>query len=267
MATVSKPGPHKVLVGDLSHAGIPGKVYTPEEGKSLPAIAWGHDWREPVENYHRTLRHLASWGFAVAAPDTETGFIADHRGLAADLESSMQILAGVRIGGGNISIHPQKIGVGGHGMGAGAAILVASHRPSTTAGVAAVYPADVAPSPIVAARSVTSPGLVLAPGENQWLDRGSPADIGANWAGPLVYREVEKCTQDSFSETPLTRRLLGLGSFSGSQWRTTVGLLTGWMLATVADDPKFADFKGSAPLKGTSVRDEKWLDDEAYTVS
>lgn len=267
MATVSKPGPHQVLVGDLSHAGVPGKVYTPENGKNLPAIAWGHDWREPVENYHRTLRHLASWGFAVAAPSTETGFVANHRGLAADLESAMQILAGVRLGGGNISIHPQRIGVAGHGMGAGAAILVAAHRPSTTAGVAAVYPADVAPSPIISARSVTAPGLILAPGEDQWLDRGSPADIGANWAGPLTYREMDKCTQNSFSETPLGRRILGLGSFSSSHWRTTVGVLTGWLLATVAEDKKYAAFAGTEPLKGTAIRDEDWLTKEAYTFS
>src|SRR5699024_5063103 len=66
---LGKRGPHRVLTGDLNFAGIPGRVYTPAEGKGIPGIAFGHDWRVGVKAYHATLRHLASWGFAVAAPD------------------------------------------------------------------------------------------------------------------------------------------------------------------------------------------------------
>lgn len=115
-----------MLVGDLDYAGLPGKVYTPAEGKGLPAVAFGHDWRKSVKDYHATLRHLASWGFVVVAPDTETGFIPNHRNLAADLESSLQVAAGVKLGSGNISVSPHKLGLIGHGMGGGTAILAAS---------------------------------------------------------------------------------------------------------------------------------------------
>src|SRR5690625_5675505 len=73
LATLSKRGGHRVLVGDLDYAGLPGKVYTPAEGKGLAAVAFGHDWRKHVKDYHATLRHLASWGIVVVAPDTETG--------------------------------------------------------------------------------------------------------------------------------------------------------------------------------------------------
>ena len=74
LATLSKRGRNRVLVGDLDYAGITGKVYTPAEGQSLPAVAFGHDWMHKIKDYHATLRHLASWGIAVAVPDTERGF-------------------------------------------------------------------------------------------------------------------------------------------------------------------------------------------------
>ena len=90
---LGKRGPHRVLTGDLDFAGLPGRVYTPAEGTGIPGIAFGHDWRIGVEHYHATLRHLASWGFAVAAPDTEKGMMPNHRGFASDLESALQILA------------------------------------------------------------------------------------------------------------------------------------------------------------------------------
>ncbi|MDY3128184.1 MAG: alpha/beta hydrolase, partial [Corynebacterium sp.] len=32
LATLSKRGKHRVLVGDLDYAGLPGKVYAPAEG-------------------------------------------------------------------------------------------------------------------------------------------------------------------------------------------------------------------------------------------
>src|SRR5699024_696246 len=60
LAQLSKRGPHRVLVGDLAYAGLPGKVYAPAEGNSVPAIAFGHDWMKSVRTYHATLRHLAS---------------------------------------------------------------------------------------------------------------------------------------------------------------------------------------------------------------
>ena len=106
---LGKRGPHRVMVGDLNFAGIPGRVYTPAEGNGIPGIAFGHDWRVGVDSYHALLRHLASWGFAVAAPDTEKGIAPNHRGFAADLETALQILAGVRLGNGNITVQPNEL--------------------------------------------------------------------------------------------------------------------------------------------------------------
>ena len=37
---LSRPGPHRVLRGDLGMVGIPGVVFAPEEGLGLPAVAF-----------------------------------------------------------------------------------------------------------------------------------------------------------------------------------------------------------------------------------
>nr|WP_255462120.1 MULTISPECIES: dienelactone hydrolase family protein [Corynebacterium] len=247
------------MVGDLAFTGLPGKVYTPAEGNGIPGIAFAHDWRTPIEEYHATLRHLASWGIAVAAPDTENGIVADHRGLANDLETALQILAGVRLGEGKVVVHPKKLGVAGHGMGAGVAVLAAAGH-DLISGVGCVFPATTAPSSSAAATNVSAPGLVLAPGEDQWLDRGNPARLAVQWKGDVVYREVDKADQGSFSETTLLRRLAGFSSSKVKYQEVARAALTGFLLATVGDDKKYSDFADpTATIKGTTNRDMEWL--------
>lgn len=258
-SNLSKRGPHRVMVGDLAFTGLPGKVYTPAEGNGIPGIAFAHDWRTPIEEYHATLRHLASWGIAVAAPDTENGIVADHRGLANDLETALQILAGVRLGEGKVVVHPKKLGVAGHGMGAGVAVLAAAGH-DLISGVGCVFPATTAPSSSAAATNVSVPGLVLAPGEDQWLDRGNPARLAVQWKGDVVYREVDKADQGSFSETTLLRRLAGFSSSKVKYQEVARAALTGFLLATVGDDKKYSDFADpTATIKGTTNRDMEWL--------
>lgn len=241
LAQLSKRGPHRVLVGDLSYAGIPGKVYTPAEGNSLPAIAFGHDWLKSVKTYHATLRHLASWGIVVAAPDTETGFLPDHRGFAADLESALQIASGVKLGNGKVTVSPGKLGVVGHGMGAGAAILTAANNPRIKA-VGALYPADTAPSAAEAARSVQAPGLVIAPGRPDLFGAGDPAKFAFNWGGDVAYREIKGGNQAGFTEDTLLKITLGLGLPQFSAQETARGLLTGFLLHRLAKEHKYSDF-------------------------
>jgi len=147
LGTLSKRGRNRVLVGDLDYAGITGKVYTPAEGQGLPAVAFGHDWMHKIKDYHATLRHLASWGIVVVAPNSETGMFPDHRNLSADMESALQIAAGVKLGTGNITVSPGKLGMVGHGMGGGTAVLSAVDNPKVKA-VAAIYPAVTAPSAV-----------------------------------------------------------------------------------------------------------------------
>ena len=246
---LSKRGPHRVLTGDLAFAGLPGKVYTPAEGSGLPAIAFGHDWRTPVSRYHATLRHLASWGIVVAAPDTELGLAPNHRGLANDLESTLQILAGVKLGTGNVTVNPKKLVLAGHGMGAGCAVLAAAGRENIR-GVAALYPAVTSPSAEEAAKNVQAPGMVVTAGEKEIFDRGNPPRLATNWAGRVVYRTVADAEQSDFSESPLIRRLTGFSSSNVKAQERTRALLTGWTLWATGDDD-YADFADwEASVKG-----------------
>ena len=253
LSDLSKRGPHRVLEGDLGYTGLPGKVYTPAEGKNLPAVVFGHDWTKDVDDYHGTLRHLASWGIAVAAPNTETGFRPDHRGFAADLETSLQILAGVRLGNGNISVSPGKLGIVGHGMGGGAAVLAAVDNPKVKA-VATVYPANVAPSAVEAARALFAPGMVIGPGEDgdSLFDPGNPAKLAYNWAGDVVYRAPKKGDQQSFSEDGMIKRILGVGKSDRSLQETVRGLLVGYLLHVLNDEKAYAGY-AEADAEGSGV--------------
>ncbi|AWB84993.1 dienelactone hydrolase family protein [Corynebacterium liangguodongii] len=276
LSDLSKRGPHRVLEGDLGYTGLPGKVYTPAEGDGLPAIAFGHDWMRSVDDYHATLRHLASWGIVVAAPDTESGLRPDHSGFAADLDTAVQILAGVRLGNGNVTVAPAKIGVAGHGMGGGAAVLSAVDNPKVKA-VAAIYPANTAPSAIEAARNLLIPAMVIGPGEDSdsLFDPGNPAKLAYNWAGEVVYRAPAKGSQASFSEDGLAKRLLGLGKPNSKVQASVRGLLVGYLLHELAGERKYSAFSepdATGPkvssLSGEALAERAGLtrDDAAFSL-
>lgn len=243
LSDLSKRGPHRVMEGDLGYTGLPGKVYAPAEGKNLPGVAFGHDWLKSVGDYHGTLRHLASWGIAVAAPDTETGINPDHRGLAADMETCLQILTGIRLGNGHISIAPGKLGLVGHGMGGGAAVLAAVDNTKVKT-VVSIYPANVAPSAVEAARNVFVPGLVVGPGEDgdSLFDPGNPAKLAYNWAGEAAYRAVKKGDQQSFSEDGMVKRILGLGKSDRGLQQTVRGLITGYLLYQLEGENQYSAY-------------------------
>ncbi|QGU02825.1 Alpha/beta hydrolase family protein [Corynebacterium kalinowskii] len=244
LSKLSKRGPHRVLVGDLEYAGLPGKIYTPAEGNGLPAVAFGHDWMTDIKRYHATVRHLASWGIVVAAPNTETGFLPNHRGFAADLETAIQILTGVKLGTGSVTVAPGKIGLVGHGMGAGCAVLAAAGREHLKA-VAALYPALTSPSCETAAQAVTTPGFVLGESERDFVNTGNPVKVAANWAGACAYREIDGATQAGFAELSLSRVAMGMGRPQTAIQELTRGLLTGFLLHRVDGQNKYEAFSDS----------------------
>lgn len=252
---LGKRGPYHVLTGDLSFAGIPGQVYVPEEGTGIPGVAFGHDWRLGVEAYHATLRHIASWGIAVAAPDTEKGWLPNHRGFAADMETTLQILAGVRLGQGNVTVHPKNLFFAGHGMGASAAVLAASERESRgidVAGVIAVFPADTSPSAYDAAKFVDAPGLVLEAGDTLSIPSGNARRLAANWRGEVIYRKLLKASSSGFHEK-LGRRLVA-GSLRPqyAQQELVRALMAGFILA--GEEKKYQAFRErDAQCKGTQT--------------
>lgn len=229
-----------MLRGDLAFVGIPGLLYTPAEGFHLPGVAFGHDWLTDAYRYSGTLEHLASWGIVAAAPDTQRGPVPSVLDLAHDLSATLDVISGIRLGPGRISVAPDKRGLAGHGVGASAAVL-AAHGSVTPKAVAAVFPAVTKPSAEAAAAGLKVPGLVLATPDDAKSLRTDALEVGRAWSGSVL-RVVDKAAAAELAEK---RRLAGLLGLPGSNTRTqkTVrALLTGFLLHRLTGDKTYRDF-------------------------
>ena len=228
-----------MLRGDLGFAGITGVVYTPAAGFNLPGIAFGHDWLTGVEHYTGTLEHLASWGIVAAAPDTQRGPAPSVLTLAHDLGATLDVLCGIRLGSGSISVAPQKLGLAGHGFGGSAAIFAAGGTPVKAA--AAVFPSVTKPSAEVAAAALRTPGLVLATPDDAPSLRTDALEVGAAW-DDSVLRVVDKARVGGLAEGRGLARLLGVQAAGNRTQRTVRALLTGFLLFHLTGDKTYRDF-------------------------
>lgn len=253
---LSRRGPHRVLRGDLAFAGLPGVVCTPESGLGLPAVAFAHGWLAGPQQYLETLAHLASWGIVAAAPATQTGPVPSARALASDLNSALDICTDVRLGrGGDISVHPKKTALVGHGFGAGVATLAAAARLSgggQLSAVAAVFPATVDPPAESVAAGITVPALILSsPGSDTLADAPAVA-LGQAWGPDARTRVLPEASDDGLVEG---RRWAGFIGLSGSERKTQLAvraLLTGYLLHQLTGDKAYAVFADlETPLAGS----------------
>lgn len=234
-------GPHQVLCGELSLAGLPGMVFTPAEGINLPAVAFGHGWLITPDRYAELLRHLASWGIVATAPRTERGPVPSHLSLAGDLVTALDICAGVRLGPGNISVHPDRLAVAGHGMGASAAVLAAARRPGLGA-VGALFPQQGSPPVDPYAPNITAPLLTTITPPDAVTSSSLGRTLTRQWGGPTVLRSVSKADADGLVEG---RNVLSFLGYGGPQYRTqrvTRALLTGFLLYHLTGDKTYESF-------------------------
>lgn len=244
-AALTRRGPHQVLRGDLAFAGLPGVVYTPSSGFNLPGVAFGHDWLTDVGHYSRTLEHLASWGIVAAAPDTERGLVPSVLNLAFDLGTTLDIITGVRLGPGEISVHPTKLGLAGHGFGGSAAVFAAAglSGAGTNApkAVAALFPTVTKPPTAQPAATLKVPGLVLsAPDDPQSL-RTDAQDLARAWTGSVLH-VVSKATAAGLAEKRRFAGVLGLPGSDRRTQKTVRALLTGYLLFQLTGDKAYRDF-------------------------
>ncbi|CAM3796013.1 chlorophyllase/cutinase-like alpha/beta fold protein [Smaragdicoccus niigatensis] len=250
VAELSRRGPNKVFGGDLAFAGLPGLVCTPESGFSLPAVAFGHGWLTQAAAYEGLLKHLASWGIVAAAPATERGVVPSHQGLAIDLRTTLDICAGVRLGPGKISVHPDKLALAGHGMGASCAVLAASGR-SDIAAVAALFPVTTSPHAVDFAPQISAPGLIVAtPTDNKKIDPYARS-LALTWGGDVQLRALAKGTGASIPEGRTVMAALGVDKPDKKVRRTLYAVLTGYILATAGNKKEyaaFAELDKTAPL-------------------
>lgn len=240
-AALTRRGPHRVLRGDLAFAGLPGLVYTPASGMNLPGVAFGHDWLVDADRYAGTLEHLASWGIVAAAPSTETSFAPSALNLAFDLGTTLDIISGVRLGPGKISVHPTKLGVAGHGFGGSAAVFAAAGMANRVKAAAALFPTVTKPPAVQPAAGLRVPGLVLAdPGDPMSL-RSNAVELARAWK-PATLRDVKKVTAGGLVEGRRLARALKLpGADKGTQ-KIVRALLTGYLLHELTGDKAYRDF-------------------------
>jgi Chlorophyllase len=238
---LSRRGPHKVLRGDLAFAGLPGVVYTPEAGLHLPAVTFGHDWLIAAARYAGLLEHLASWGIVATAPDTERGVAPSVLNLAFDMGTALDIAAGVRLGPGKISVHPDKLGVIGHGFGGSAAVFAAAGMKAKPRAVAALFPAVTAPPAEQPASTLRVPGVVFsAPGSAKAL-RSNAIELWQAW-DTATLRIVAKAQPNGLAEGRRLTAVFGLGSSDRKTQKTIRALLTGYLLYTLSGDKTYQDF-------------------------
>ena len=253
VAALSRRGPHRVLRGDLAFAGLPGVVYTPEAGLNLPGVAFGHDWLTSAARYSNLLEHLASWGIVAGAPDTQRGLAPSVLNLAFDLGTALDIVSGVRLGPGKISVHPAKLGVAGHGFGGSAAVFAAAGMPAKPAAVAAIFPNVTSPPAQQPAATLKVPGVIFtAPGDRKTLNSNALALDGVWDAATL--RIVSKAEPGGLVEGRRLTKVLGLAGAHRRTQRSVRALLTGYLLYTLGGDKKYRDFADpQAHLPGTDA--------------
>lgn len=255
VAALHRRGPHRVLRGDLAFAGLPGVVYTPEEGLNLPGVAFGHDWLTGAARYANLLEHLASWGIVAAAPDTQRGLAPSVLNFAFDLGTALDIVSGVRLGPGKISVHPAKLGVAGHGFGASAAVFAAAGMPAKPAAVAAVFPSVTSPPAEQPAATLRVPGVIFtAPGDAKTLNSNALA-LAEVWDAATV-RVISKAEPGGLVEGRRLTKVVGLAGPHRRTQRSVRALLTGYLLYTLGGDKKYRDFADPhVQLPGTAAPD------------
>lgn len=245
---LSRPGPHRVLRGDLALIGTPGVVFTPDSGVGLPAVAFGHGWLQPTARYEELLSHLASWGVVVTAPATQGGLLPSHRQFAIDLRTALDACLGARLGEGQISIDPTRLGMVGHGMGGGAAVLAAADDERCRA-VATLALAQTLPSAVEAAHRTSMAGMHLAGGR----DRVAPAvghaePVARAWAGPVQLRTLPKASHLGFTQGRHWSDLLIDGSPEYRTHQLSRSLVTAFLLRHLGEATEYDEMlEGEVP--------------------
>ena len=241
LAELSHPGPHAVLRGNLALVGLPGVVFTPRSGLSLPSIAFGHGWLQPPGRYRQLLHHLASWGIVAVAPATQRGPLPSHRLFAVDLLNALDVVTGVRLGPDGISVDPGRLGLAGHSTGAGAAVLAAAadDAPKIKA-VATIALAQTLPPATEAARKITVPGLHLAvEGDLVAPAVGHAEAVAKAWGGPVQLRVLRKSSHLAVTEGKHWSQLLLHGKPRRSTQRLVQALFTAFFLTHLTGTDKY----------------------------
>lgn len=263
--TLSRRGPFGVDTGDLGFTGTPGTVFVPRDAESpAPLVAFAHDWTKAPRYYVDTLKHLASWGFVVVAPSTDTSGRPHHQLFADHLSAAIEDTLVARLGRGGVRADPRRIALAGHGLGGGVAALLASQRTDIDA-VAMIFPTDTVPSAVQRAIYCDASALLLSASGGVHAEDARALHLG--WRGPLVHRRLENAIETGFVERNPLLDGIGLADPDKRTLRTVRPLLAGYLLATLAGDDTYAAFADpEEKIKNSTVVTDETLQHEEDDV-
>ncbi|ANZ39654.1 hypothetical protein BBK82_30045 [Lentzea guizhouensis] len=171
------PGSYPVAYSDVTAVAggrsVPARVHYPATTSGtnqpvatgrFPVIAFGHGFFQATSKYTSTSTHLASWGFVVVVPTTQGGLSPSHGAFADDLNTGLTwLVAQDGTTGSRFRDHitTTALGVSGHSMGGGAAVLAAARNPKIKA-VSTYAAAETNPSAKAAAATLAAPAQFLA---------------------------------------------------------------------------------------------------------
>lgn len=213
-----------------------------------PGVAFGHGYQARVDYYESTLAHLASWGIIVIAPRSAGELFPDHAAFADDLLSALDWVVAEAVPGSRDwpggPVDPKALGLSGHSMGGGAALLAAARDPAIRA-VATLAAAESDPSAIETAADIWAPVLFLAAGDDAITpvaEHQRPM-FEAKSSGPAELRTIVGASHCGFLdlETPLLSLVCDDAAIGpDEQRRLTRAVLTAWLRYELAGDASAA---------------------------
>jgi predicted dienelactone hydrolase len=150
-----------------------------------PAITFGHGFFQAVTNYDSTLRHLATHGFVVIAPDSESGLFPSHQNFANDLRECLTYFEQQNSSPSSFlfgKINTAKFGASGHSMGGGASVLAAAADARIKA-LANLAAAETNPSATAAMANVNVPFSLISGSEDSIVPVSSNGQAMYNAGG------------------------------------------------------------------------------------
>ncbi len=160
--------PAAVIDGEAAaDEGGPAAAVDAEDGP-YPVIAFGHGYLARVSFYAATLDALAAEGFIVVAPTSQTGLLPDHSDFADELRAALDWAVAQGDEPGSLlfeAVDGGRLGVSGHSMGGGCALLAAA-RDRRIVAVSTLAAADTRPSSRDLLRRIGAPVQFIAGSED-----------------------------------------------------------------------------------------------------
>jgi dienelactone hydrolase len=204
-STSGGPSPVTTKVITVTAAGrsFPARLSYPTRGGPYPAVAFAHGYMNRSSWYAETLRSIAAAGYVVIAPDSETGQFPSHVRLADDLNRSLRWL-GLKSAAGSKDVPRRKVdsrqlGVAGHSMGGGVALLAATRSRSIDT-VATLAAAETAPRASVAARRLRVPSLFVVGSDDRIVPAAGTAVMVRRAPSPTLLATITGGSHCGFME-------------------------------------------------------------------